>query len=575
MSKAKIPLPPSLNPHPAIFSVVVSDSAGKKGREKREIPEKISRPMASSGTIPTCENPVIRPRIEPGSPCESEGVPRASSLGAFTSVNQPRVAELPEYRGLRTTRSLHGAEYVLSHCRDSARDELDGQATLSIAERLRGTGWPMNPPPLPLLAGRSAPRRAATQWGPTPRRRIVRQSSETPPAGPVFTFLSPAQFHPLHNNILHGRYFAFYVQLRAEERWRPATHVLIFLTYSTLLLDRRTNNVIKPKAVLTLRMAEEYTIHVQVELGQGFSKYPVYHEQPVYQDRALESSKVSSTQDGKLNAFRLATYNFRRQDALVSHGFPAQLPEERDGAARPRSRSEGAIRAKLTPTPRASSLLRARLVTHWTRIREEPGSIPGPDILASAYHGFPKSLQDGSLTKAKADSFPIPAQLAPSLSTSLSTRRQAQLPTDKECPVQDAISSFEYAIETSVTSALDLRDSSAHIWQLATAEKAGRRALAAVKEGGGGGLVTWRALLSAPPPSPDRNTLLFVVQRCAVGRRYLAVTEPTHRTSFAITALARRPGLSAHRKTSEALFMFDTSRTSHIDTSVQQCCNAR
>ncbi|KAJ8866728.1 hypothetical protein PR048_032589 [Dryococelus australis] len=38
------------------------------GGGKREIPEKIRRPTASSGTIPTCENPVTRPGIEPGSP---------------------------------------------------------------------------------------------------------------------------------------------------------------------------------------------------------------------------------------------------------------------------------------------------------------------------------------------------------------------------------------------------------------------------------------------------------------------------------------------------------------------------
>ncbi|KAJ8871891.1 hypothetical protein PR048_028231 [Dryococelus australis] len=35
---------------------------------KQEIPEKNLRPTASSGTIPTCENPVTRPVIQPGSP---------------------------------------------------------------------------------------------------------------------------------------------------------------------------------------------------------------------------------------------------------------------------------------------------------------------------------------------------------------------------------------------------------------------------------------------------------------------------------------------------------------------------
>ncbi|KAJ8878816.1 hypothetical protein PR048_019402 [Dryococelus australis] len=40
-------------------------SAGIKWRGKREVPEKTSRPAASSGTIPTCENLVTRPGIEP------------------------------------------------------------------------------------------------------------------------------------------------------------------------------------------------------------------------------------------------------------------------------------------------------------------------------------------------------------------------------------------------------------------------------------------------------------------------------------------------------------------------------
>ncbi|KAJ8866329.1 hypothetical protein PR048_032172 [Dryococelus australis] len=49
-----------------------------KGRGKREIPEKIRRPTASSGTIPKCENPVTRPGIEPGSPWgKPSGPPRS------------------------------------------------------------------------------------------------------------------------------------------------------------------------------------------------------------------------------------------------------------------------------------------------------------------------------------------------------------------------------------------------------------------------------------------------------------------------------------------------------------------
>ncbi|KAJ8880459.1 hypothetical protein PR048_016929 [Dryococelus australis] len=46
----------------------VLSGTGMKGRRKREIPEKTRRPTASTGTIPTCENPVTRSGIEPGSP---------------------------------------------------------------------------------------------------------------------------------------------------------------------------------------------------------------------------------------------------------------------------------------------------------------------------------------------------------------------------------------------------------------------------------------------------------------------------------------------------------------------------
>ncbi|KAJ8877150.1 hypothetical protein PR048_021603 [Dryococelus australis] len=41
--------------------------AGMKGRGKHEIPERTHQPMTSSGMIPTCKSPVIRPGFEPGS----------------------------------------------------------------------------------------------------------------------------------------------------------------------------------------------------------------------------------------------------------------------------------------------------------------------------------------------------------------------------------------------------------------------------------------------------------------------------------------------------------------------------
>ncbi|KAJ8882999.1 hypothetical protein PR048_014838 [Dryococelus australis] len=54
----------------AVWSVlcVSWDRVGIQRRGKREIPKKTRRPAASSGTIPTCGNPVTRQGIEPGSP---------------------------------------------------------------------------------------------------------------------------------------------------------------------------------------------------------------------------------------------------------------------------------------------------------------------------------------------------------------------------------------------------------------------------------------------------------------------------------------------------------------------------
>ncbi|KAJ8870037.1 hypothetical protein PR048_029048 [Dryococelus australis] len=70
------------------------------GRGKREIPEKTRRPTASSGTIPTCENPVTRPGIEPG----------FASVGGERANRSVTMAPLPEATNkiinLRVTRSL-------------------------------------------------------------------------------------------------------------------------------------------------------------------------------------------------------------------------------------------------------------------------------------------------------------------------------------------------------------------------------------------------------------------------------------------------------------------------------------
>ncbi|KAJ8890525.1 hypothetical protein PR048_010034 [Dryococelus australis] len=57
-------------------------------------PEKTRRPTASSGTIPTCENPVARPGIEPGSPWSNRVQSPAGSLPDFCKWESCRTMSL-------------------------------------------------------------------------------------------------------------------------------------------------------------------------------------------------------------------------------------------------------------------------------------------------------------------------------------------------------------------------------------------------------------------------------------------------------------------------------------------------
>ncbi|KAJ8871033.1 hypothetical protein PR048_027337 [Dryococelus australis] len=69
-------------------------------RGKREIPEKTRRPTASSGTIRTCENPVTRPGIEPGSPWwEASGL-TARPLRPRNVTNKNILDNVPFYNEL-------------------------------------------------------------------------------------------------------------------------------------------------------------------------------------------------------------------------------------------------------------------------------------------------------------------------------------------------------------------------------------------------------------------------------------------------------------------------------------------
>ncbi|KAJ8879354.1 hypothetical protein PR048_019962 [Dryococelus australis] len=70
-----------------------------------EIPEKTRRPAASSGTIPTCENPVTRPGIEPGSPWWEASVLIAQPPQPLVSYFAKLFNE--NYRAIAISTSIH------------------------------------------------------------------------------------------------------------------------------------------------------------------------------------------------------------------------------------------------------------------------------------------------------------------------------------------------------------------------------------------------------------------------------------------------------------------------------------
>ncbi|KAJ8880207.1 hypothetical protein PR048_016673 [Dryococelus australis] len=87
---------------------------GMIGQGMWEIPEKTRRPTTSSGTIPTCENPVNRPGIEPGSPrCEERVLiaqpPWPRKLLANRTKSLRRVTHFVAARNLRSAITKAGA----------------------------------------------------------------------------------------------------------------------------------------------------------------------------------------------------------------------------------------------------------------------------------------------------------------------------------------------------------------------------------------------------------------------------------------------------------------------------------
>ncbi|KAJ8894764.1 hypothetical protein PR048_000071 [Dryococelus australis] len=100
------------------------------GRGKRENPEKTHRPMASSGTIPTYENPVTRPGIEPGSPWW--GGERANRA-ATAATAAPYTIRYSSLIGRRVLRNLPYWPGLLAVIRELRSDMTLAADAISVA----------------------------------------------------------------------------------------------------------------------------------------------------------------------------------------------------------------------------------------------------------------------------------------------------------------------------------------------------------------------------------------------------------------------------------------------------------
>ncbi|KAJ8876776.1 hypothetical protein PR048_021223 [Dryococelus australis] len=130
----------SFPPHrTAVVVNVVWSSAGMQGRGKREISEKTHRIAASSGTIPTCENPgVTRPEIELGSPWW-----KADSL----TVHSPRHSCKCVWLGLQDPTRVKRGEYgAAPECKSRENGRSRGNIVQHNSQQAKIWGLGATPP---------------------------------------------------------------------------------------------------------------------------------------------------------------------------------------------------------------------------------------------------------------------------------------------------------------------------------------------------------------------------------------------------------------------------------------------
>ncbi|KAJ8882527.1 hypothetical protein PR048_014338 [Dryococelus australis] len=253
-------------------------STGMKRVGIWEIPGKTRRPVASSYTITTCENPVVTwPGIKQGFALTTHLAPRRTGLDTQFSQTMPLVGGFSRASPVSPALSFQRCSILTSitliasqnlafrNCRAKSRPERErvrspmrrgGCWLPSIGWR---KGW--NTPYLPVADNPTPYRPASGVTGAHKPPEYLVAGSSTILLGAIFREERESQ------GLYAVTRFKFAIAIKAE-RSELACSVLVMV-------------LIRPIPKLILHKAEEHTTCINVDLKQGFQKFSFYREQPI------------------------------------------------------------------------------------------------------------------------------------------------------------------------------------------------------------------------------------------------------------------------------------------------------
>ncbi|KAJ8878619.1 hypothetical protein PR048_019200 [Dryococelus australis] len=322
----------------------VWSNAGIEGRGKREIPEKNRRPTASSATIPTCENP-------------EEAIFLGGGGGGGCNKDRPRATSGRRQKG-QSQRKYGAAGQQNLGTQFTNKRPVTYSPAGSPANRGPCTACTSQPDtrPVPIVTRRSGTLLVSDTILLTCEAGVRGTSSRSTSALSLILCPRVSRLPPL------------------EARRSSSSRKLD----SSMCLLRGRNQPVK------------MMLHGTVDKGMVCTSDP----------SSLSLTKIADGQFADSRWVRsLPTQFLSDYFSIVS--FADLRPTK--GRLEPLPHSLSVSLGRLPLRQLLFHVLKectsgeiglgSAVVTHWTSTREDTGSIPGPAILISVFHGFPKSLQ--------------------------------------------------------------------------------------------------------------------------------------------------------------------------------------